>query len=370
MRILLVQPDEEAGIGLQKFDRVEPLGLEMVAAALDDRHEVMLKDLRVERDVFASVLADFRPQVVGVSSVFTVGMLQTLSVAETARAACPDAFVTVGGHHPSLHPDDFRHPAVDAIVVGEGEVTMGELTDVLAAGGDPAEVAGLVLNLPQGQHFTGTRFLQNLDALPQPRRSLTRSLRSHYHLFFRHPIAAVETTRGCPYRCDFCAVWRFYQKQVRFKSPQKVVEELAEVEEPDILFTDDNFLADIGRAGETARLIQAHGIRKNYFIQARSDSIVRHPETIAAWQGVGLNGVFIGFEKPDQEGLDELNKHNSVENNEKALEVLRRYGIEPFCSFIVDPGYGRDDFRALRSYIRRLKLGRPLFTVLTLRGTF
>jgi radical SAM superfamily enzyme YgiQ (UPF0313 family) len=229
----------------------------------------------------------------------------------------------------------------------------------------------LVLNLPQGQHFTGQRsLLQNLDVLPHPHRSLTRHLRQHYHLFLRHPVAAMETTRGCPYRCSFCAVWRFYQEQVRFKSPQRVFEELEAIEEPSVLFTDDNFLANTQRAREIARLIQMRGIRKSYFMQARSDAIVRHPEVIANWRKVGLNGVFIGFEKPDQNGLDTLNKHNSVENNEQALEVLRQQGIEPNTSFIVDPDDDRDDFAALRSYMRHLKLRVPLFAILTpLPGT-
>jgi len=371
MRVLLVQPNQEQGMGLQHLNRVEPLGLEMIAGALRGRHEVDLLDLRVEQDALVSTLADFQPQVVGISSTFTVGIYQALSVAEAIKATCPTAFVVVGGHHPSLYPADFRHPAVDAIAVGEGEITTQELVDCLAAGGDPARVPGLVLNLPQGQHFTAPRpLLPDLDALPHPDRFLTWPLRSFYHLFLDYPVAAVETTRGCPYRCSFCAVWRFYQEQVRFKSPQRVVEELEAIEEPHVLFTDDNFLANIQRSEEIACLIQERGIRKSYFMQARSDAIVRHPETIARWREIGLNGVFIGFEKPDQGGLDALNKHNSPENNEQALEALRRLGIEPNASFIIDPDDDHDDFAALRSYVRRLKLKVPLFAVLTpLPGT-
>lgn len=371
MRVLLVQPNQEQGMGLQNLDRVEPLGLEMIAGALQGRHEVALLDQRVEHHALPSLLADFQPHVVGVSSTFTVGAYQALGVAEAVKTACPNTFVVMGAHHPSLYPADFRHPAVDAIVVGEGEVTTPELVDCLAAGDDPARVPGLVLNLPQGQHFTGPRsLLPDLDALPHPRRSLTRHLRQHYHLFLRHPVAAMETTRGCPYRCSFCAVWRFYQGQVRFKSPQRVVAELEAIEEPHVLFTDDNFLANIRRAEEIAGLIQKRGFRKHYFIQARSDAIVRHPEVMAKWTKVGLNGVFIGFEKPDQDGLDTLNKHNSAENNEQALEVLRQLGIEPITSFIVDPDYDRDKFAALRAYVRHLKLKTPLFAVLTpLPGT-
>ncbi|MGQ9502114.1 MAG: B12-binding domain-containing radical SAM protein [Anaerolineae bacterium] len=371
MRVLLIQPKQNQGIGLERLDLIEPLGLEMIAGALQDGHEIALLDLRLQPEALSTMLADFRPQVVGISSTFTVKMYQTLHIAEIAKATDPQTFVVVGGHHPSLYPRDFQHPAVDAIVVGEGEVTTRELVDCLAAGGDPSRVPGLVLNRPEGQHFTGQRApVHNLDVLPHPQRVLTRPYRLYYHLFTERPIAAMETTRGCPYQCNFCAVWRFYQGRVRFKSPQRVADELESIAEPKVFFTDDNFLANVRRSKEIARLIKERGIRKQYYVQARSDVIVRHPELITQWREVGLSGVFIGFEKPDQAGLDAVNKSNSVENNEKALTVLRQHGIEPDVSFIVDPDYDHADFAALRRYVRRLKLRLPFFAVLTpLPGT-
>lgn len=350
---------------------LEPLGLEMIAGALSPRHEVGLVDLRLEPNRLAATLADFRPDVVGISANFSTDIYQAVGVAEAVRELAPEAYVIVGGHHPSLRPTDFYHAAVDAIVLGEGEVTARELADCLAAGGDPSQVPGLALNRPDGQWFTEERpLLENLDALPQPDRSLTAEHRRFYHLVLSRPVALVETARGCPYRCCFCAVWRFHRGGVRCKSAQRVVEELAQVEEPNVLFTDDNFLSDIHRSREIACLIRARGIRKHYQIQARSDAIARHPEVIAQWRDVGLGTVFIGFEKPAQAELEAVNKRNTIENNEKALAVLRRQGIEPTASFIVDPDYGQAEFTALRAYVRRLRLRWPTFTVLTpLPGT-
>ena len=91
---------------------------------------------------------------------------------------------------------------------------------------------------------------------------------------------------------------------------------------------------------------------------------------IAEWRDVGLEDVFIGFEKSVQAELEAVNKRNTVENNEKALAVLRRQGIEPTASFIVSPDYGQAEFAALRAYVRRLRLRWPTFTALTpLPGT-
>jgi radical SAM superfamily enzyme YgiQ (UPF0313 family) len=255
---------------------------------------------------------------------------------------------------------------VDALVVGEGELTASELVDAVAAGGDPGRVPGLVLNGPQGQHLTGQRqLLKDLDALPYPARGANRASRQDYHLVVIRPVGLVETTRGCPFRCRFCSVWPFYRGQVRHKSAQRVVREVMAVREPKVMFTDDNFLTQGDRAGEIARLICERGIQKRFSFQARSDDIVRHPEAVEQWREVGLDHVFIGFERPDQGGLEAVNKRNLVANNEKALAILRSMGIEPNAAFISDPRDGREDFDALCSYVRRLELRFPYFSILT-----
>ena len=371
MRILLIQPSQERTRGFQRMACLEPLGLEMIAGVLAPRHEVLLLDLRLEADRLSSALMDFRPALVGISANFTTDLYQALSLAKVIKELAPKAYVIVGGHHASLSPADFRHRAVDAIVMGEGELATRELVECLAAGSDPAQVPGLMLNQPQGLRLTGPPSLvESLDVLPEPERSLTRNHRQAYHLALTGQMALMETARGCPYHCRFCAVWRFHRGKVRYKSPQRVVQELERLEEPNILFTDDNFLTNIPRVREIARIVRERGIRKHYQIQARSDAIVRHPEAIAQWQEIGLGGVFIGFEKPAQAELDAVDKQNSVENNEKALDILRRQGIEPTASFIVDPDYGHREFAALRAYVRRLKLRWPTFSVLTpLPGT-
>lgn len=157
---------------------------------------------------------------------------------------------------------------------------------------------------------------------------------------------------------------------MRFKSPEKVVSEISEVKSKNIVFTDDNFLSNVRHAERIVNLIREKGIKRRYNIQTRSDVIVSHPRLIEAWADVGLENVFLGFEKGTQEELDSLTKDNTVENNEKALQILRSVGIEPVASFIVDAEYSRQDFAALAEYIRKLKLKKPSFSILTpLPGT-
>jgi radical SAM superfamily enzyme YgiQ (UPF0313 family) len=276
-------------------------------------------------------------------------------------------------HHASLSPNDFAVPAVDALVVGEGERTVSELIGALARGDDLRQVPGLIINGDGSQMATEQRSLvTNLDDLPFPLRSEARHRRKHYYFGWRDDITSLETSRGCPNRCTFCSVWQFHQGQMRYKSPGRVVEEIAAIDGRNVFITDDNFLASIPRAEEIADLLLAQNLQKRFIYQAHTDAIARHPSTVAKLREARFASVFLGLEKIDSEGMKSVRKGNTVENNEKALKVLRDVGVNPFGTFIVDPSYEESDFSRLREYItsRSNLIPDAWFTVLTpLPGT-
>ena len=129
-------------------------------------------------------------------------------------------------------------------------------------------------------------------------------------------------------------------------------------------------MCDLRRMDRLADLIQEAGIRKKYFLYARGDTIVRNPVLFAKWRDIGLHLVFCGMESFSQDRLRRLDKGLSIEQQEKAVNVLNDLGIIMYASFMVDPDFTREDFRALRSYIRRLKIKYASFSILTpLPGT-
>jgi radical SAM superfamily enzyme YgiQ (UPF0313 family) len=370
MKILLIQPRAKEGMGFTKLSCFEPLGLECIAAAVEDEHDLKLIDLSKFAEL-SRPLSSFKPDICAISCSFAVDVARALGIAEFVKMSEGKPLVVIGGHHASLSPSDFDKEYVDVVVVGEGEVTFSELVACLSHNGDLSSIPGLVLNRDGGQTFTAPRnFVQNLDELPLAARHLSKHLRKQYYLSFEHPIALVETTRGCPYRCNFCSVHKFFGGRVRFKSAERVVQELATIKEKVLMFSDDNFLLDIPRAQKIASLIKENGIKKRYFIQARSDIIVQHPEIIPMWKEVGLDSVFMGFEKIDEEGLKYVNKKNTVENNERALHILRSHNVGIAAAFIIDPDDTAEDFARLRRYVQQLRIKTAQFSVLTpLPGT-
>lgn len=370
MKILLIQPRARGNLQMAGVMVHEPLGLEYIAALLEKEHDVKLLDLFDFNDL-GRTLSSFEPDICGISCSFASDVNITLRIAEFAKRSKVKPMVVIGGHHATLSPSDFAADFIDAIVTGEGEITFSELVSCLSRNGDIESVPGLALNQDGEQFFTATRELvKNLDELPLPARHLSKPFRERYFMGYMQPVAMVETTRGCPYKCNFCSVRKFYRDSVRFRSAERVVEELATIDGNVIFFSDDNFFIDIPRSEKIVALIKENKIKKQYYIQSRSDIIVKHPELIPMWKEVGLGTVFMGFEKADEDELKSCNKGNTVENNEKALEILNSYGVGTIAAFIVDPAETHEGFAKLRRYVERLQLKTTQFSVLTpLPGT-
>ncbi len=372
MRILLIQPGSSPVRFARPFGAVEPLGLESIAAALETLADVEFIDMRfASTEELTRRIADDGIRACGITSTFTMDYKPVVRLAETIKKVNPGMFVFVGGHHPSLRPIDFFLPSIDAVVVGEGERTVVDLCRSVEAGGNLERVEGIAFNSRSCQSLTPPRgLIRNLDSLASPKRSLVDRFRKQYRLFTEHDVTSIETSRGCPFRCNFCSVWVFYGGKVRMKSPEVVVGEIVDAATDEVFFVDDNFFSSAGRASRIASLLKDAGVRKRYLLQTRTDVVAKNPGLIETWAEIGLRGVFLGVEKVTQNGLDAVEKRNTVENNETALRILESLDVAAVTSFITDTEADGDDFAALRDFVKRMKLRMPLFTILTpLPGT-
>lgn len=379
MRLLLIQPPQGTRFGFTKILMVEPLGLECVGATLSlHGHEVALIDLRLDRpSALRSALTRPRVGAVGISCGFTTDVYSTLWTARAVKATVPGTPVFVGGHHTSLIPGDFLFPGspVDAVVIGEGEWTGLELADALERGEDPATVPGVLTLENRDGGYQQRIHSTSLDELPLPDRRLTLRYRRRYHHAFDTPSACVETSRGCPFDCNFCSIWVFYQRRARRRSPERIVEDLEQVRalgEDRVFFTDDIAFLQHDAYEELGLKIREAGLKHLYSCETRADLIVRYRDLFSLWREIGLKTVFLGIEKVDDSGLDSIRKRTKggAATNLEAIEILRSHNITPMTSLITDPAWGEEDFDRLEEFVTLLDLPCPTFTVLTpLPGT-
>ncbi len=378
MKILLVQPAPPPDyIGFRRTALPEPLALECLGAVAQADHDVRLLDLRLDETPFAEALQSFRPDVVAVTCLTTEVYAARALLEETKALAGEDVFTVVGGLHASLVTEDFRKPYLDAIVIGEGEVTFAELLAALdrarSAGLAPApsDVAGLAWRAGDTWTTNPLRpLIPSMDDLPMPARALAAPYADRYFFLFDRPHGCIATSRGCPFRCTFCSIWKFYRKKCRYMSAERVVAEIEAAPATSLSFVDDNFLAHVPRAWKILELIEERGIRKRFGMQARTDTISKHPDLMAAWKEAGLHAVLIGFEAATQEMLDKVAKGATLEQNERAIAILNDLGIDMWGAFIVDPDFAREDFHTLKRYREDQGILYPQFTILTpLPGT-
>jgi len=182
----------------------------------------------------------------------------------------------------------------------------------------------------------------------------------------------VETSRGCPFDCNFCSVWVFYKRRAGRRSPAAIVHELEGLEGDPVFFTDDIAFLNHDAYQELGERIRASGIRKEYACETRSDLVVKYHDLFARWREVGLNALFLGVEKIDDLGLASIRKRTKGGSNTnlEAIRILRDVGIRPYTTFIVDPAWGEDDFDRLEEFLEAMSLPAASFAILTpLPGT-
>ena len=369
MRILLVQPDVSQTIGFRTVALPEPLHLEMVAATVAE-HDVRILDMRVDGDLEAT-LERFGPDIVAVTAL-TPEVYAAREVLQGVKSFSPEIFTVVGGHHATLLPQDFFVPTVDAVAVGEAELMFRDLVEAVAEGRGLARVSHIVRRHENGTFVRNalSEHRVNLSELPLPRRDLTEAYRNEYFFLFDKPDTSVATSRGCPFRCKFCSVHRFYHGAVNQMTPERVLEEIRSVSTDHITFVDDNFLMNHKREHAIADRIKAEGIRKRFSMECRTDSIVRHPELVRKWVDIGLYAVLLGLEGGEDKMLKDVNKFCSVETNNRAIKILQDNGVIIWGAFIVDPDWDDDDFQRLHDYVSRKKITHTQYTILTpLPGT-
>jgi len=307
-----------------------PLGLAYLAASLRkqlgaEAVEIRIVDSGVERE-----LLDFRPDIVGISAV-TQNYGRAIACASLVKKhGLP---VLCGGVHISMLPASFS-PQMDVGVIGEGELTICALVSLFREkNGFPAEelkkINGIIY-WEQGRLAATERRApaEPLDSLPLPARDLLAMTKS----------AAMFTSRGCLYRCAFCASSRFWGR-IRLFSAGYVVNEIAELREKygaeSINFLDDLFSADVGRVREIKDLLKKRGLlgKLKFTCSIRANKV--DDEMAGLFRELGVESVGMGLESGCEESLDYLKGGVTLAENYKAVETIRKSGMRVYGSFVI-----------------------------------
>jgi hopanoid C-3 methylase len=348
MRVLAVHPGPLMYTRI--FLRLEPLGLELVAAAVRQAgHEVALIDLQVEnhRAVFGWVTR-WRPDVILFSCNYLANVPEIVDLAKGVKARLPQMTICVGGHSASFVAAallEHGEGAIDCIICGEGEAAVAALIGAIEAGDDLTTIPGAVTATGRGP---APAFVHSLDDL-LPARDLLRHRRK-YFLGVLDPCASIEFSRGCPWDCSFCSAWTFYGRSYRVMSPDRIIEDLRSIREPGVFIVDDVAFIQERQGMELGEAIASAGIRKHYYLETRGDVLLRNKEVFKFWSKIGVSYVFLGLEALDEEGLLKYRKRVPLGRNFEALEYARSLGVHIAINLIADPDWDHERFRVVREW--------------------
>lgn len=381
MKVLLINVPRENEIIANNPSIIEeerganpPLGLLYLAGYLQKHteHDISVIDSHVDELNYTELklwIEKIKPDVVGLTAM-TLTLIDVVKTAALVKETDKKIRVVLGGPHVYLFPEEtINLENVDYLVLGEGEETFKELLDNLDDKSKLKNIPGLVFKDKGNIVNTGVRpYIKNLDGLPFPARNLVPYKKYNSLLAKRNPVTTIFTSRGCPFRCSFCARPHL-GKIFRAHSAIRVVDEIQECVKMGIyefLFYDDTFTINKQRVIDICREIIKRKLDIGWDIRTRVDSV--DEEMIKYLKTAGCQGIHYGVEAGTEKILAVLNKDITIAQVKDTFDLTRKYGIPILAYFMVgNPTETKED---IYETFRVIKMLNPDYTHITIFTPF
>ena len=322
----------------------EPLELEYLVGNIDKaKASVKIIDMILEKKPIEFFINKYKPHIVGMTAYIThVGAVKEM--ARKIKCLSNKTITVVGGVHAEVVPEDFTSKYIDYIICSNPVETFNKIIDRVRAGVDTKEI--------EGTYVKGKKHIRSssYNILP-PDRSSVKKYRKKYYYMFHNPCALIKTSLGCPYTCSFCFCKEITGGKYFARKIDEVMEELESIKEREIYIVDDDFLFNENRLNLFCDELERRNIHKRFLVYGRADFIASHEKVIGRLSRHGLSAVIVGVESVREKDLKDFNKRSSLENNEKAIRILQKYGIELYATMILQPDFTKKDFKQIEDYI-------------------
>jgi anaerobic magnesium-protoporphyrin IX monomethyl ester cyclase len=311
-----------------------PLCLLALAAPLRNaRFDVRVIDAAITPNSESEVLREIADALCFGISVLTGPMIRSsLHIAAAVRKVRPELPIIWGGWHPSLLPEQtLSNELVDIVVRGQGELTLLEIAERLAANREYGDVEGASTKQGSAPHHAKSRRVALLDDLPTPAFDLIDH--DAYERVSGVRKLAYATSVGCPYACNYCTDMVFYKRRFNALSAERVVSEVTDLVErhrvQEVALLDSNFPVDVRRAIAIAKGFVASGLSFRWTFQASTDFLCRMTEDEVRLLGEsGVSHMGFGTESTSAPVLKLMNKrHQRVDEMYETARKAELGGI-------------------------------------------
>ena len=390
-RILMITPNIIAVKGaINRF--VPGLGVMYLAAVLEERgFHVAIRDtavegydLRTPTDIHPSLeiigerdetirdyVADFKPDLVGISVLFYTQSAQGHNVAKIVKSLNPNTLVVIGGNQVSEnYASIMKNKNIDYAMIDECDLVFADFVEAYFSDRDYKNIPGLVYRNNGGLKVNNNNFIKNLDDIPLPARHLV-NMEKYFEIglshnpYARHPrVGYAMTSRGCPEKCAFCTSPIRWGRKVRRRSIENVELELRQLRDEykvgEVQFEDDTLSVSLKHLHKLCDIIEPLGLLWNTVNGIRIDYHGRKPEVqeemFRRMADSGCYQVCFGLESGDQEVLDKLlNKNLKLSTVEPCLNAAKKAGLSVHLFLMVGfPGETLEEMERTITYARNM----------------
>lgn len=359
-----------------------PLGLLTIAAAVNN-HDVTVFDTKGEYDLnpespgltemIEKLVRDKKPDIVG-SSIITSEFYYGIEIFKAVKKVNPAIITVAGGLHTTLCPEDFAVPSVDIVCPGQSAFVFRDVVNAIEKKLPLQSVKGILINSENGLKSTGTvnhTYNPADEHFLMPDRRHLEKWRSTYVVGNSPgPSTYLFTSMGCPYKCTFCSIWQEHNGLYFQRSVESVIDELKIIDYDIVRFADANTIVNIDFINKLFDRIEQEGIQKEYIMDIRADTAVKHPWLIERLAKLGLKVVICGFESYREKELKRYNKNSPANLIHQAIDIFHQNGIMLRGNYVVPNNYDENDFQSLAEYANSHKVSYAGYTILTpLPGT-
>ena len=360
MKVLLIRPHINKKITtVKKFMFGEPMGIECVSTILKEQgHEVLLVDFMAEsKNHLKKYVKRFQPDVVGLTSQCS-DISNVLYLAEKVKQMNPKITVIVGGIQATITPEAYFNRHVDYVFKATTRENYKQLMDQIASGSDE-EIMGIFSK--KRQYQSTLESCQN--EYVKPDREMSAKYRKKYKYAGYQPYATIQTSYGCRNHCTFC-IRRKLEGKLTERDIEEVVSDIQEIKEDTVMICDSDFLINEQRLVRFCELLEERQIHKTYICYGSVNSILEKEALFKRLSENGVKAVIVGLESFSDAFLKSYNKSATLDENYKAVQILKREGIATWGTFILHPDFSKEDFKNFRRYLRYLKPEMISFTPL------
>jgi radical SAM superfamily enzyme YgiQ (UPF0313 family) len=274
------------------------------------------------------------------------------------KSARPDITVIMGGIGASVRAEKLLESGdTDAVALGEGEKTLPEFIRLFRDGGmdavreNPPE--GILTKRALGSIIGSPReSTRDLDSLPFPSFDLLPGFPDEYS-------ARIITSRGCPYRCPYCASAGYWGSTYRAHSPQRVVDEIRRLRDNwrvnRVSLADDTFNIDRERSHRIAEMLIEAGLGIEWGASFRPELLTE--DDLRLFTRAGLTGIFLGLESGSPRVLQSIHRSHDLEKTRRLIEFARGLGAAVHASFMIGlPDETAEDVEITLDYARGLSV--------------